>query len=197
MSNTHPYSGATPIPKIGNFLEEQRRQVAESSDEHNQASRRQEQQPAAAAAAGTAAGRPDGQTEARKDGRTTNTNAHPSTREQLKQLKRGQGSGKGNRRTVKDPTTGNQVEIEDVNADFKEATENPELVVPKSALPNCTVNQRDFAGPTQSMEEYAEKQDVTAPPAPIRPGTTADIPIRGEKTNVSSPPTPIPLMANH
>jgi hypothetical protein len=45
--------------------------------------------------------------------------------------------------------------------------------------------ENDFASPTQPMDEYKEKQDVTAPPAPVKPGTTVDVPIRGEKTNVS------------
>ena len=157
MSNTHPYSGSSPIPKIDDFLEEQRQKFPRSSKD-------------------------DGG----KGGRTTKENAHPSAREQTKALKHGQGAKDGNRRTVRDPTTGNEVEIEDVNADFKKEAGNPELAVPKTALPDHSVNERDFAGPTQPIEEYSEKQDVTAPPEPVKPGTTADVPIRGEKTNVSS-----------
>jgi Ca2+-dependent lipid-binding protein len=153
MLNTHPYSGTSPIPKIDDFLEEQRQKLPGSS-----------------------------KNDGGKEEKTTKENA---PREQTKALKHGQGAKDENRRTVKDPTTGNEVEIEDANADFKKEAENPELVVPKTALPDRSVNERDFAGPTQPIEEYSDKQDVTAPPAPVKPGTTADVPIRGEKTNVS------------
>src|ERR1700759_191519 len=43
---------------------------------------------------------------------------------------------------------------------------------------------------TQSGEEYRYNQDVTAPPDPVAPGSTTDVPIRGEKTNVLFHPTP-------
>jgi hypothetical protein len=43
---------------------------------------------------------------------------------------------------------------------------------------------------TQSNPEYKENQDVTAPPDPIAPGSTADVPIHGEKTNILFHPTP-------
>lgn len=40
----------------------------------------------------------------------------------------GQPSGvKGTRKTVTDPTTGKQVEIEDVNADFMKSVDNPQV----------------------------------------------------------------------
>lgn len=38
--------------------------------------------------------------------------------------------------------------------------------------------------------EYAHNQDVTAPPDPVEPGTTSDVPIHGEKTNILFHPTP-------
>lgn len=44
--------------------------------------------------------------------------------------------------------------------------------------------------PDQSLSDYKEKQDITAPPDPIAEGTTSDVPIRGEKTNVLFHPTP-------
>ena len=43
---------------------------------------------------------------------------------------------------------------------------------------------------SQKNPEYKEKQDITAPPDPIEPGTTSDVPIHGEKTNVLFHPTP-------
>lgn len=36
----------------------------------------------------------------------------------------------------------------------------------------------------QSGEEYRWAQDVTAPPDPVEPGSTSDVPIHSEKTNV-------------
>src|SRR5690349_18110329 len=42
----------------------------------------------------------------------------------------------------------------------------------------------------QSGEEYSHAQDVTAPPDPIHPGSTSDVPIHGEKTNILFHPTP-------
>lgn len=43
---------------------------------------------------------------------------------------------------------------------------------------------------TQSGKEYAHNQDITAPPDPIAPGSTSDVPINGEKTNILFHPTP-------
>lgn len=42
----------------------------------------------------------------------------------------------------------------------------------------------------QSLEDYKQSQDVTAPPDPVAEGTTTDVPIHGEKTNVLFHPTP-------
>jgi hypothetical protein len=44
--------------------------------------------------------------------------------------------------------------------------------------------------PHQPLDEYARNQDITAPPAPIHPGSTTDVPIHGEKTNILFHPTP-------
>ena len=43
---------------------------------------------------------------------------------------------------------------------------------------------------SQSNPEYKEKQDITAPPDPVAPGSTSDVPIHGEKTNILFHPTP-------
>lgn len=42
----------------------------------------------------------------------------------------------------------------------------------------------------QSGEEYRHNQDVTAPPDPVEPNSTSDVPIHGEKTNILFHPTP-------
>lgn len=42
----------------------------------------------------------------------------------------------------------------------------------------------------QSGAEYQQNQDITAPPGPMAPGSTTDVPIHGEKTNVLFHPTP-------
>lgn len=41
-----------------------------------------------------------------------------------------------------------------------------------------------------SGEEYSHTQDSTAPPDPVHPGSTSDVPIHGEKTNILFHPTP-------
>jgi hypothetical protein len=43
---------------------------------------------------------------------------------------------------------------------------------------------------SQSNPEYKHNQDITAPPDPIEPGSTSDVPIHGEKTNILFHPTP-------
>jgi hypothetical protein len=53
----------------------------------------------------------------------------------------GQPTGvEGTRKKVTDPTTGKEVEIEDVNADFMKAVENPQLSVPNANLGKETVS---------------------------------------------------------
>jgi Ca2+-dependent lipid-binding protein len=113
---------------------------------------------------------------------------------------------------VTDPTTGADVEIEDVTGEFEQgANEEQKLTVPNTSLPEKErgvgdiplikelgvmltrvkqIRSHDFAQPTQEHKEYSEKQDVTAPPEPTKPHTTTDIPIRGEKTNILLHPTP-------
>lgn len=44
--------------------------------------------------------------------------------------------------------------------------------------------------PKDSLSQYKENQDITAPPDPIAEGTTSDVPIHGEKTNILFHPTP-------
>lgn len=93
--------------------------------------------------------------------------------------------GKG--RIVTDPVTGNEVEIEDVDVSFVKAVEDPHVVVPNANVGKDTTVKTE---PTQSGEEYRYNQDITAPPDPVAPGSTSDVPIRGEKTNILFHPTP-------
>jgi Ca2+-dependent lipid-binding protein len=93
----------------------------------------------------------------------------------------------GTRKTVTDPTTGRQVQIEDVSADFMKAVDEPQLSVPNANVGKETTVKTDKS---QSGEEYKHNQDITAPPDPVAPGSTSDVPIHGEKTNILFHPTP-------
>ena len=93
----------------------------------------------------------------------------------------------GTLKTVTDPTTGNQVQIEDVDKDFMKAVEDPQLSVPNANLGKDTTVKTSS---DQSNPEYKEKQDITAPPDPVADGSTSDVPIHGEKTNILFHPTP-------
>jgi len=92
-----------------------------------------------------------------------------------------------NRRVVRDPVTGKDVEIEDVDSRHVKAAENPVLTVPNANLGKESSVKTEA---TQSGEEYRVAQDVTAPPDPVAAGSTSDVPIHGEKTNVLFHPTP-------
>jgi hypothetical protein len=134
MSNTHPYSGNSPIPKVADFLREQRERFpdpqAQPAPEQPQYEERQHD----AGAGGRAGARAELGDES-SGGKTKKADAHPTARDQTKAVKKGQSSGDGNRRTVKDPTTGNEIVIEDVTVDFRKAAENPRVVVPRTAIP--------------------------------------------------------------
>jgi len=93
----------------------------------------------------------------------------------------------GTVKTVTDPTTGNQVQIEDVDKEFIKAAEDPLLSVPNANLRKDTTIKTD---PSQSNPDYKHTQDVTAPPDPVAEGSTSDVPIHGEKTNILFHPTP-------
>ncbi|KAK4241085.1 hypothetical protein C8A03DRAFT_41483 [Achaetomium macrosporum] len=92
-----------------------------------------------------------------------------------------------NRRTVRDPVTGKDVEIEDIDTQHMKATEEPMITIPNANLGKETTTQTKA---DQSGEEYRIAQDVTAPPDPVAEGATSDVPIHGEKTNVLFHPTP-------
>jgi hypothetical protein len=42
----------------------------------------------------------------------------------------------------------------------------------------------------QSGDEHRNQQDIAAPPDPVEPGSTSNVPVRGEKTNILFHPTP-------
>ncbi|KAI9707841.1 MAG: hypothetical protein M1820_004446 [Bogoriella megaspora] len=94
---------------------------------------------------------------------------------------------KANQKEVTDPVTGNKVVIEDVNKDMLKNVENPVLSVPNANLGKDTPVKTDAS---QSNDEYKHNQDITAPPDPVEPGSTSDVPIHGEKTNILFHPTP-------
>lgn len=94
---------------------------------------------------------------------------------------------KAGQKVVRDPTTGHDVTIEDVNSDMMERVKNPTLSVPNANLGKDTTVKTDAS---QKNPEYKEKQDITAPPDPVAEGSTSDVPIHGEKTNVLFHPTP-------
>lgn len=86
-----------------------------------------------------------------------------------------------------DPTTQKEVQIEDVDASFMKAVEDPQLSVPNVNLGKDTTVKTDSS---QSNPEYGHNQDITAPPDPVAEGSTSDVPIHGEKTNILFHPTP-------
>ncbi|KJZ78801.1 hypothetical protein HIM_01574 [Hirsutella minnesotensis 3608] len=90
-------------------------------------------------------------------------------------------------RTVRDPVTGKDVDIQDAQTSYKEAVDNPQMSIPNENLGKpTTVNVTE----KQSGEEYRRAQDITAPPDPIQEGSTSDVPIRSEKTSVLFYKTP-------
>ncbi|KAF9883064.1 hypothetical protein FE257_004143 [Aspergillus nanangensis] len=93
----------------------------------------------------------------------------------------------GKTRMVTDPTTGRDIEVEDADEDSMNPVKDPKLVVPNANLGKPTPVKTD---PYQSIRDYKENQDITAPPDPIAEGTTSDVPIHGEITNILFHPTP-------
>ncbi|KAM4066884.1 C2 domain-containing protein [Hirsutella rhossiliensis] len=90
-------------------------------------------------------------------------------------------------RTVRDPVTGKDVDIQDAKTDYKEAVDNPQLSIPNENLGKPTTVE---VSSKQSGEEYRYAQDITAPPDPVQEGSTSDVPIRSEKTSVLFYKTP-------
>ncbi|KXX80686.1 Tricalbin-2 [Madurella mycetomatis] len=153
------YSGTNRIPNIQQFVESLDHQKKDR-DAQIDAERQQQQQ----------------QQRQQQNATDTETRDHAPTQKQGK-----------NRRTVRDPVTGKDVEIEDVSSQHLKASDWPIMTVPNANLGKETTKQTSAS---QSDEEYRVAQDVTAPPDPVAEGATSDVPIHGEKTNVLFHPTP-------
>jgi Ca2+-dependent lipid-binding protein len=61
------------------------------------------------------------------------------------------------------------------------------MTVPNEALGKPTTVE---VSSQHSGEEYRRNQDITAPPHPIQPGSTSDVPIRSDKTSITFYRTP-------
>ncbi|KAL4808388.1 hypothetical protein BDV18DRAFT_134853 [Aspergillus unguis] len=153
------WSGANPVPTIGRFMERLKEDEADrQAHERERQARKQDQEF-------------QGQTQ-KDDGAVPH---------------RPQKVGQGRTREVTDPTTGKDIEVEDLDETAMDPVKNPTLVVPNANLGKDSPVKTDA---NQPLNEYKENQDVTAPPDPIAEGTTSDVPIHGERTNVLFHPTP-------
>ncbi|CAK7233903.1 hypothetical protein SBRCBS47491_008768 [Sporothrix bragantina] len=158
------YSGTNRIPNVKQFIEsldsDKKYRDAEIDARQQQLQQKQQQQPP-----------PQQQG---KNGEVAEHTAYDAVK------------GK-RRRVVTDPITSNEVEIDDMDNKLLEAVKDPVLSIPNANLNKDTTVKTEA---TQSGEEYRRNQDITAPPDPIEPGSTSDVPIHGEKTNVLFHPTP-------
>ena len=75
-------------------------------------------------------------------------------------------------KVVTDPTTGNDVVIENVGRDFMKSVKDPQLSVTNANLGKPTTAQSHAS---QKNPEYKEQQDITAPPDPVEPGVCNQI----------------------
>lgn len=74
-----------------------------------------------------------------------------------------------------------------MNKEFISNARDPKLSVPNANLNRPTTVKTEA---NQSNPDYKHNQDITAPPDPVEPGSTSDVPIHGEKTNILFHPTP-------
>ncbi|KAJ6161139.1 C2 membrane targeting protein [Penicillium chermesinum] len=170
------WSGANPVPTVQKFIErldhekkERDRQIDEDDRKRTEAERQQK-----SANKGKKSGqKPEGSEAEGKEGDAVTHKPREVSQHKI--------------RTVTDPTTGKDIGVEDQDETSMEAVKNPMLTVPNANLDKPTDVK---TSPDQELDEYKEKQDITAPPDPVAEGTTSDVPIRGEKTNVLFHPTP-------
>lgn len=197
------YSGSHPIPTVQNYVKGlKERKVADELGTGSQIPQSQ---------------KPEGI--APTELQVQDGNLDESTEKKKKELGSGDQMDNGGTRKVYDPVTGNrEVEIEDASKAFMKEAGDPKLTVPKenivpqrhaeeafpSAFPDTnsvppskatgatnTAKEFPHTSPIQPLKEFAEIQDITAPPAPMAPHSTSDVPLRGgEKTNLLFHPTP-------
>ncbi|KAI5293866.1 hypothetical protein KEM52_005079 [Ascosphaera acerosa] len=205
------WSSKNPIPKVGEFADKLRSRKAErqefdeqvAQDNDEEARQHGHQQPQPSEAEGEGGGlQPsgDGVDQAQQAGGADDeVKPHPEVRPHRQYRK------------VTDPTTGKEIQIDDVDKDFLKALESSmvgegeQMKYPKwqrtlkkadphwqASVPNANLGKPTpvKTSPDQSFEKYKENQDITAPPDPIAQGTTSDVPIHGEKTNILFHPTP-------
>ncbi|EEP80240.1 conserved hypothetical protein [Uncinocarpus reesii 1704] len=162
------WSAENPIPTIQQFMQsldkdkkDRDKQIDEAEKAHQEAQKHQSRD------------------QRRLPGRDKETEAPPHSPAP---------SVKNRRRTVTDPTTGREIEIDDVGKEHMKAVEEPKVSLPRDFHAD---RKKDIqTQPDQPLHEYKHKQDITAPPEPVAEGTTSDVPIHGEKTNVLFHPTP-------
>jgi len=202
------YSGSHPIPTVQNYVKGMKERKA------------------AEGAGGTDAELHKEQGIAPTDLQIQEGNLDESREQRKAELGKSKKSGEdGGRRKVFDPVTGGRdVEIEDASKEFLKESKDPKLTVPTeniisqpkgqeafpSAFPdtNLVPQSKASSGDSsnlkaaphtssdQPIRDYAETQDVTAPPAPMAPHSTKDVPLRGgEKTNLLFHPTPTIALA--
>ncbi|OJJ49059.1 hypothetical protein ASPZODRAFT_1387135 [Penicilliopsis zonata CBS 506.65] len=164
-----PWSANNPVPTISQFMErldkekaERDRQIDEQLKQKQQQERLAKRDP-----------KPKPDTPVKRDGDVVEHEPRKVSKRKT--------------RTVTDPTTGKDIEVEDQDESSMDTVKKPMLTVPNAnlGLPTDVKTSHD-----QSLSDYKYNQDITAPPDPIADGTTSDVPIRGEKTNILFHPTP-------
>ncbi|KAI5310806.1 hypothetical protein KEM55_001699, partial [Ascosphaera atra] len=171
------WSAKNPVPSIGKFLENVSKHNKEKEEEDAERAQKQAEQ--------------DEEKEEKKQRQEksgTEEDTGPSGGRAAERMTAGDTGGGEDEsedhpaiqprrvgRKVTDPTTGREVEIDDVDKQFMKAVKKP--IAAQSS-------------PDQNLDEYKENQDITAPPDPVASGTTSDVPIHGEKTNILFHPTP-------
>ncbi|RKF82781.1 Meiotically up-regulated gene 190 protein [Golovinomyces cichoracearum] len=114
-----------------------------------------------------------------KQARNKNINS-PNEKQASRSIK-----GHISRRTVIDPITGNEVEIEDSNLGSMESAKLPKLSTPNESIKRVNTAKTDSS---QSDEQYREGHEITSPD-PSGSNSTSDVPINCQKNTLLSHPT--------
>ena len=150
------YSGANPIPTIQEFIENLDSSKNIRDKEIDEAQKKQKAETEEAA---------------QKHPPPTNGSNAPKL------------VAKRHQKIVSDPVTGNEVVIEHAKRSGVDDVRNPKLSVPNANLGKETTAMTEA---TQSGEEYRYNQDITAPPDPVEPGSTTDVPLRARRRTCCS-----------